>query len=645
MPMLQDLPPDCLRLIVGYLPTASSIFNLALASRHFNSQISADNYAILRDFVQNAFPSVKTSPPWRDTAIKLTSRSRAWDRRAVIARECWNIWTNWKHLSSASKHGFVPVIDSYETTSSDALVERKEVLAHSAAGRVIVRINCEQGYKWKELKFPGDHQPENDILDLHLLKPHQQHASQEETIIFQRANGEVAKVKWQEEGSSEKTFAYIVPGRNVDCMTISYEKDPLLAVCNSKALHLYPVHRDDHEIEPTSSVNLQTPSAVQHKRRCARFLSENLLATGLQCLEGRNWGPIQIYDVNASPTLHGTLEPLLSLTASSENTRTRHGANVLAPLETLFGHGSSLFLSGWTDGIVRLYDTRAPQASVATYHDTVDDGQILSLLPIGQERFLAGSHQNACLKTFDLRFTGARPYSYRRAAQSLDRASTNNHRQNATTPIDNLIMNVQRDINIFIAPFVNIRPHSWFPVSRSQRYFQRYRGPVYSLSSPSSSSPTVYAGITNHVIQLDSVSSDDILKGTAVDPLLHLSPTPDKTVLDLSCYERPRPGHSSTDPILLRKQREWRDAVNSHNGKTEQGTDCPVRFASEEGWDERWWPPENRNNGRETRWVRDGNARDIGRVAPRPIDGGRSSAPSLVRPSRRRQSSSNAGGG
>src|SRR6202000_3227130 len=139
----------------------------------------------------------------------------------------------------------------------------------------------------------------------------------------------------------------------------------------------------------------------------------------------------------------------------------------------------NLFLSGWTDSIARLYYIRIPRRSVAEYVDTFDDGQILSLLTIGHERFLAGSSDNGCLKTFDLRIPGARAYSY------LDTRPT--HSTNAPGNAS-----LQKDVNIFLTPKVDYHERLWDPIARrpSDRA-QGYRGSVYSLSSPSPSSPTV----------------------------------------------------------------------------------------------------------------------------------------------------------
>ena len=137
-----------------------------------------------------------------------------------------------------------------------------------------------------------------------------------------------------------------------------------------------------------------------------------------------------------------------------------------------------------------------------------------------------------------------------------------------------------RDINIFLALTMN-HAASWQPLARMQQSSERsrasrYRGSIYSLSSPSPSSPTVYVGIENHVIELSFQGTDDWV---AKRRDIFDQPNDRRTVLNLSCYERPRMGFESTDTVLLRKQR---DLTNSAEQISPERT---VRLA---GWDERW---------------------------------------------------------
>ncbi|KIV81142.1 hypothetical protein PV11_08584 [Exophiala sideris] len=606
--MLQDLPIEVIQQIIGHLSTASSIVNLSLTNRKIHAIISADDYGCFRAFVQKAFPSIKTPPLWRDSARALTSRSRAWDRRAFIARECHPPLdqADPPHNFTATV-GYHPVIDSYEIWPGSTWFSRKEVLAWGAAGRLRVRILQNGVATWGSFLVPDDHRQELDILDVKLLQPHQHDSKAGESIVLRRANGELIKVETcpRLDVFTEKS-RYIIP-QDMTCIDISRSANPMLAACGGDSIHLYPVHSLERNVRPMDRVTVQSSYSVRNRKRCVTFLSDTTLAVGVQFLQGRNRAPIIVYDISPTGLSATPLLESISFADSRHPVIGRHSANVIVPLDnwgTSTRRSGQLFLSGWTDGIVRLHDTRVPTTAVTEYVDFVDDGQILSLLPIGHERFLAGSHQNGCLKIFDLRMAGARPYSYLDArsadARRSSRSNRTTSRPGSTTPNSRN----RRDINIFITPTINYGERLWQPLARRPaRRSNRYRGSVYSLSSPSPSSPTVYAGIENHVLRLDFVSTYDYRRGTPglVDPSLDLH---DKTnhVLNLSCYERPREGHESTDAVLLRKQLNLTSggrkdsAIDPHIGTS-------LRAEVEPGWDERWsLETFERNRGRNLDW-------------------------------------------
>ncbi|KIW24906.1 uncharacterized protein PV07_10589 [Cladophialophora immunda] len=579
--MLQDLPVEVIQQIAAYLPTTSSIINLSLANHKIHSIISADDYSVFRKFVQRAFPTINSPPYWKDVARTLTSRSRAWDRRAFIARECCPPVDNSDYPPQTTPGlpvGYRPAIDSYETWQGGSWADRKEVLAWGAAGRLQLRSIQNGVTTWSSFRVPEDHRQELDILDVKLLRPHQHQNSDGETIVLQRANREVISVE-----TSSKPVVFTPKSRysnlpdEFTCLDISQSAEPVLAACGGHCINLYPVHSPDQAVRPVSSLKVEKRHSLRSRMRCVKFLPGKMIAVANQFLEGREHAPINIYDINPAGLSSTPVAALMTFTESSHPWMGRHSANTIARLDDVGvsgGRPQQLFLSGWTDGIARLYDIRVPRRSVAEYVDPVDDGQILSLLPVGHERFFAGSHQNGCLKSFDFRMPGARAYSYldARPPQTVKRR----------TP--------QRDINIFLTPTVNIGERLWEPLPRHPRKrSQRYRGCVYSLSSPSSSSPTIFAGIENHVLQLDFTSTDDFrnaqrISGTS-DPNVddcqdEKNRITQDQILNFSCYERPREGKESTDPVLLRKQT---DLVE---GSVEDGVDSYGR--REDGWDERW---------------------------------------------------------
>ncbi|KEF57766.1 uncharacterized protein A1O9_05686 [Exophiala aquamarina CBS 119918] len=625
----RDLPVEVIEQIVGYLPTASSIVNLGLTCHATHTIISQDEYSIFRSFVQRAFPTIATPPIWRDAARCLTSRSRAWDRKAFVARECHPPASPADGLYQQPHTptvGYHPNIDCYETWHGSSWSARKEVLAWGAIGRLRLRTTKDGVVSWTSSRGDQDHKQAMDILDVRLLLPEQHDNLDGESIVLRRANGEVAKVESSSKPDEITPISrYLVDSATPNCMDVSKNAHPLLAICDPESIQLFPVRSSDEFVKPSDTILAQGTAKTPQRKRVAKFLSDSTLAVASQYLQGRDQAPISIYDISPTGLSSSPLMETVGADQELSGMLGRQNANVIVPLldnaSSTSSRPTQLFLSGWTDGVTRLHDLRLPGNVVASYMDVVDDGQILSLLPIGLERFVAGGSQNGCLKTFDLRMPGARAYSYLstrppQVTQGIGTENAANHQEHFRYPTTD----IQRDINIFLTPLINYRERRWEPLQRSLRSSraERYRGSVYSLSSPSPSSATIYAGIANHVIQLDFTSTDDIRSGAVSIPTAssHREGR-DSHVMDLSCYERPRRGRESTDPILLRKQMPLMTIENgSERGsggesqiqrQEQQQHDESGAWKTENGWDERWrlevYNRRGGSHGRNSNWA------------------------------------------
>jgi WD40 repeat protein len=604
--MLDQLPTEIIHHIASRLPTASSIINLSLTNRKLSTQISGDDYATFRSFVQRKFPTIRTPPHWKEAARILTTRSRAWDRRAFVARALETPPDRLNPLyyerAKGPSIGYAPVIDSYESWHGSRWADRHEVLVWGAAGRLMMRINEPDSTKWHVHRVRDDHMPQNDILDVCLFHPNQIKDRTGEQVIVRRANDEISKLEVNSGPDEIQTRTlFDTMGAGPECMDVSHGSKPLLAICHLESIQVFDATTREQLAKPISTLTIQQNLIYKHRKRCAKFLDEERLAVATQHLEGQSVAPINIYRITPDGS---STSPELCLPSSSGHTlakgKNRINANAIVPLDdvsSLSGRTGDVFLSGWSDGVVRLYDIRAPTHSSIDFHDTVDDGQILSLLPIGHERFLAGSVQNACLKTFDLRMPGSRVYSYQDVESSASAVSGPGQRISASKtpstrqhePVDQAI---RRQLNIFLAVRVQCPMRLWQPLPKQQlTHLPRYRGAIYSLSSPSPASPTVYAGVENHIIRLDFVSTDDVQKGRqnlSAFGFDHGNGTKGQ-ILNLSSYERPRTGHESTDTVLLRNQSGW------NSSRLKEGL-------TEDGWDERWRLPSFER--RSTSWRR-----------------------------------------
>lgn len=353
--MIDRLPPEIILQILGHLPTATSILSLCSVNKKLYQVLKNGRSAIFHTFVLRGFPSIHSNPPWQDAALNLTSRSRAWDRNAFIARECAppqdeggsaprnNRWQNFT---------YVPVIDSYESSDSSRDNSRKEVLAWGAAGRLRLRTTRGKVVKWSCFKIQDDAMAYTDILDLRLLRPYQNRNKHGESVVIRRANGDIALLNaMPEKDSFALATKYITKGDfGVECMSVSNAADPLIVVCNSSSIQVSPVHSAEQEIRIDKTVPLTETSTVKQRKRCSQFLTDSRIAIATQHLEGLDQAPIEIYDVSPAGLTATPLVRLQDFTTKTSTLRGRKSANALAKVDQLSQNSSSfgnLLLSGW----------------------------------------------------------------------------------------------------------------------------------------------------------------------------------------------------------------------------------------------------------------------------------------------------------
>lgn len=223
----------------------------------------------------------------------------------------------------------------------------------------------------------------------------------------------------------------------------------------------------------------------------------------------------------------------------------------------------------------RLHDLRSRRPFEATFRDSTDQNPVYSILPFGHDRFVVGAGGDAVVKIFDLRMPNTYNYLDAKGYSSIDKSKQcRQHTSSTTNGIQNSINYSRKDFSLFLS-----QP---FPGRRRARRNGTYRGAIYTLSSPSPSSPSIYAGVVDGVFRLDFASTDD-LTGTCSDwyrdnlalDLNTTSSSPDR-VLQMSGYERPDP-EAVTSSVQLRTQLPF-SSVQPEDIRNEQLT----------GWDRRW---------------------------------------------------------
>ncbi|RAL00406.1 F-box domain protein [Aspergillus ibericus CBS 121593] len=587
--MLADLPPEIIQLIACYLPSASALVNLSRTCHRLHEILAAENWRIFRAFVRTKFPGVVTPEIWREAAQALTSRSRALDKHAVIARfvvpasEAVKVGSHQSLRGDNPTHGYRPALDSYEVWNSSAWNDRKEVLAWGAADEVVLRITepgAGQKGKWVVFNDLDHISSHDDICGVHLLRP-EHHAKEpdKEHIIFARVRGELFHLSIDPDAASHVyKQQFMTTGLGIERTDLSYGTDPILSAhLSTGSILFYSTTSEEEKVQPFARLNTDSSAtdgnAVRNKY--SKFLSPSLFAVST----GRIHDAIAISTITPErQSLERELSvELVDFERLNLHTPIKSNVNAIAPLDPT----GQVFLAAWGDRAVRLHDLRSDKDYEKVYHDTTDQNPIYCVHPFGHDRFIVGAGGDALVKIFDLRMPKQETYSYHDARPS---PTPTNYNKPLTTSLStlsltnpSLITSPRKDISIFLSahpPTNRTRPRN-----QSTR---SYRGAIYSMTSPSPSSPTIYTGVADGVVRLDFTSTDDLhgpCKSWYRDPLSIDLNTHSRTkradrILELSGYERPE---NTTASITLRTQQTFR-SVGEDDVLGEEVT----------GWDRRW---------------------------------------------------------
>ncbi|ODH50174.1 hypothetical protein GX48_03730 [Paracoccidioides brasiliensis] len=556
--MLPDIPADIIYHIVSFLPTASCVKNLSQTCRRLHELISANDYRVFQAFVQSRFASIDTPPFWVDAARALTSRSRAFERKAIIGRFVLppqNARRIGHPRTVRTDHptlGYRPVIDSYEVWCGSSWNDRKEVLVWGAGADLNIRVTDlslygksrardthtgfagrghsvgqpYEGVTWAVFNNLHGVNSWDDISGVHAL-PSADGPSGigNEDIIFGRRNGSLVRMSISPRtGRCELKKRYVTGNSNnlekTDLSTGSQRV--LAATLVRRSILFFSVDAEEDEVKPLDE--LKNPANEFARHHCSRLLCDDRIAVGSDGVIN-NISVFNLTTTGATKTREINMDGLYDscLTTKSQV----HTIEPLLVTSHTGGRAGDLFLAGWGDSQVRLHDLRSSKPYVSSFIDTVDNSPIYTIQPIGRECFLVGSGVNATVKFFDMRM--ANKYSYLEACRSpmqppLQRHQHHNHQlhgknshnnlhqQNSLiTPVDSgpkdPLTYRRRDISVFLSSRAPSHPLSRAPLLRDSL---RYRGPIYTMSLPSPSSSTLYVGVEANVIRLDFASTDDI---------------------------------------------------------------------------------------------------------------------------------------
>ena len=456
--------------------------------------------------------------------------------------------------------GYSPPIDSYEYTGWQ-WTSRKEVVAWGAGSKLLLRqvykgqnalrlwVGAEDPesespdrdeyyHRWFSYEKPGSVQGADDITSLNVLD-NAHNSEPNEHVIVGRASGGLHQLslnpkmrEWTEKAfESNKTLT-----NRVKCTSVGKVGEEVLlsAAFADKSISLYMV---DLQHRPSA---ISTTDPLDAAIWCSS-LSANRLAVGC----GPSPTPMKILEI----TPHGILkEPVRSFRAAepqSDSQRLR-AVNAIIPSTNapiLGGGPGDLFFVGCHDGDCLLLDTRSSRDYVGRYTDPIHTSSIYSLALLGGQRLLAGSSRHSLLKFFDLRMPGKASCYFSQPG----RPELGCPDRRVTGPSDNYSLFLDTDRR---------------PASRGVRRHphQQQDSSVYSLSVPSITSPTVYAGVQGRVIQLDAAPSSTRVPEPMNVPQQHGS-LPDHMHASLSYQSHPR-----NDPVDIKMVDHGSGLLYRHDG-------------------------------------------------------------------------------
>ncbi|KAF1997409.1 hypothetical protein P154DRAFT_471170, partial [Amniculicola lignicola CBS 123094] len=553
MAALNSLPNELLTIVAENLERPKDVANLALASRRLNEFAKLDGW---KAFLKGRFKlsGYADATDAKEAVHGIATLYRNWDRKSFLARylvptttTSLNTWetSRWRGLGGPQTMGYQPSIDSYEETFG-RWTERREVLAWSAGNQIMLRIK-ESGRKsleaweeygaransteptdaahssisppfdlykhltsWCTYEIPHTFAGMDDITALKLFRPHQR-LDHFESVAFGTASGHLNVLHIDADGEKTRRHCFETGHRPVGALSLSCAASPLMAVsCRDfdSALSLYPIdpsHTGHNRINPVSQVIPTAPGAQHSRIWSCNFLAEDRVAIGL----GTSYEPIQVYSVTPSgfsaqplrkfcldskfwgeerPALYGprntAIYPIMPLPAASPGS----------------SESGDVFVSGGYDGIVRLHDMRSNQDYETMFWDITNDSSIYSIATQGLERIVAGSSMHSMLKVFDLRVSGSNAYHHIPLSARRKPAANSGDASIGDAVLPGNKSPVTGGWNLYCNPCNNQQSFR----NPQQRFTARSQNvPIYSLSIPSSTSPTVYAGVEGAVLGIE----------------------------------------------------------------------------------------------------------------------------------------------
>ncbi|OTB03617.1 hypothetical protein M426DRAFT_321541 [Hypoxylon sp. CI-4A] len=544
-PSLVALPEDIFYIVFTYLDTAKSVASLAATCRSLYNFIRNTGWRV---FVATRFESfslskVASQDEWRERARSLTSQSRDWDRRALVAdilEPRTNNHPRRPRFSQSIPSSFI--VDAHHRCHGN---DPQDLIFWGAGEDVhgIIRHTKSAADEWFNSKgtSAGHRSGIDDVTAVSILKDSKYNYGRgdDPQVLVGRASGQLHLVSMGAKnfgtpilncrGSNQSEGADgIASQTEIQALDVNYRQGTL-AAATKQGILTYTLAESQRTVQngvakggsaPKEPSYIWADDNIQLRDfergqwnfdyiRSIKFVNEDTLAVSIS----RGFNPIQY--LKYTPTgVQVSYPPRIGLHDHDNNyMRT---VRAILPIDTrslASGSGNTL-LSSWDDGTIRLQDLRSPSPVDKVFQDNFEiNAPVNALLSRGLERFVAGSASSPLLKVFDFRW----PKNY--------------YHTEALPCSGDIPYPLPRPPTLECPPWL---PHHslcdhvaglkcrWHVLSRHDFYRPNFNmwlpangaSSVYTLASPSDDSPTIFAGLTGALAEITPQSSKRLSPAT-----------------------------------------------------------------------------------------------------------------------------------
>nr|CDP28285.1 Putative protein of unknown function [Podospora anserina S mat+] len=517
-----DLPLEIQFLVFANFDCASDLRALALTCKKLHSAVNNDGW---RRFVERSFPSLSIPIPngnrhtWEQLAESLTWQSRCWDRRALQ----FQVLLHSPHGDEVRRHRgntrgrslFHSVVDAHFDPAT-----HEELVVWGAGEDIVGRYRERQGpdkpskSSWhsvngKELGFRAAY---DDVNSVKIVNHHTGRA-----VVTGRHNGTLSLISAEPDrfGQPISEFKFGPPQtsetnngsepENLSSLDVlQHGSSTRIAAATRNGLAIFDLPADaTTELEPSATFDLKTEIFSLNTSRLSRAKWMEQGETVALALSGSP-DPLRYLSLTPTGLTHHTAAKNASIAAQFElKDNGNICPNSLEPVYRTGGCRTSLLLSAWRDGTIRLQDLRTPSPFDAVYQDNVDpwvDAE--ALMTYGTERFVAGGGDGLTVKIFDFRWE--RPYHHTSGLPCLNSSPFPGPSQaflkNPTkSNLGNERCKQGRACQYHeLSKHIYYRPNAKFYLSRS---LINSSASIWSLARGSDISPNFYIGISGGVIE------------------------------------------------------------------------------------------------------------------------------------------------